>query len=68
MNIIVKGWGLQACSYICDKQSCSQGQNPKAKDEAKAWTLEAKTKDTHLCPEDPPGQSLSSRTTSLFNL
>jgi len=26
------------------KQCCSQGQNPKAKDEAKAWTLEAKTK------------------------
>jgi len=59
INIVVKGWGLQACSYICDKQRCSQGQNPKAKDEAKAmthkaeaeaWTLEAKTKDTNLCP------------------
>jgi len=36
------------------EQCCSQGQNPKAKDEAEAmaWTLEvkAKTKDTNVCP------------------
>jgi len=45
------------------EQCCSQGKNPKAKDnakartlkvetEAKAWTLEAKakTKDTNVCP------------------
>jgi len=29
---------------------CSQGQNPKAKDEAKAWTLEVKAKDKALNP------------------
>jgi len=34
---------LKADLIMC-YQCCSQGQNPKAKDEAKAWTLEAKTK------------------------
>jgi len=42
INIVVKGWGLQAGSYICDKQCCSQGRNPK--DEAKARTHEAEAK------------------------
>jgi len=41
--LVVKGWGLQACSFICEKQRCNQGQNPKAKNEAKAWTQKAKT-------------------------
>jgi len=58
INIIVKG--LQACSYICDKQCCSQGQNPKAKDEAKARTIKAKAKALN-----PWGQGLYSRSTSL---
>jgi len=41
---------LQACIYICDKQCCSQGQNSKAKDETKAWTLEVKAKVKALNP------------------
>jgi len=66
INIIVKGWGLQACSYICDKQCRSQGQNPKddakartLKAKAKAWTLEVKAK--ALNPQDQGHKFVSSR-------
>ena len=58
-------------------QWCSQGQNPKAKAKdsthetkakAKDRTVEAKTKakDTNFVLEDPRGQGLGSRTTSLY--
>ena len=45
-------------------QWCSQGQNPKAKAKAKDRTVEAK--DTNFVLEDPRGQGLASRTTSLY--
>ena len=66
-------------SFITLNQWCSQGQNSKAKAKTKASTHEAKAKakartveakakakDTNFVLEDPRGQGLGSRTTSLY--
>jgi len=71
INIIVKGWSLQACSYICDYSVVVKAkiQRPRprpgpSRSRPRSWTVVVKNKDTNLFPR---GQGLSSRTSSQWN-
>ena len=64
---MAKAWTLKAKTKAKDWtfKAKAKAWTFKAKAKAKAWTFKAKAKDTKFGLEDPRGQGLASRTTSL---